>query len=277
MWAHPAWTDRFFPAGPARTAPLPAYASWCTAVEGNTTFYGEPSAASVAAWAEGTPEDFRFLFKLPRTVTHERRLRDADAEVTSFAHRLEPLGERAGMLSIQLPASFGPGDLGALAAFLPRLPGGHRYAVEVRHPRFFDGSAAGRALQALLTGHGAEWITFDTTTLFRERPSSEAERDAWANKPRVAPRFEALGDHPVVRYLGRDDTEATVAGWREWVEVVARWLVEGRHPTFFVHTPDNVESPGLARRFHDEVRARVPALAPLPEPRAAPAAPPTLF
>jgi hypothetical protein len=57
--------------------------------------------------------------------------------------------------------------------------------------------------------------------------------------------------------------------------VVAGWLAEGRSPTVFVHTPDNVEAPGLARRFHDDVRALVPDLAPLPEP--APTEPATLF
>jgi uncharacterized protein YecE (DUF72 family) len=274
MWAHQPWQSRFLPEGLARADLLRAYATWCPAVEGNTTFYGEPSAATVRSWAEEAPADFRFLFKLPRTITHERRLRRAGAEVASFVRRLEPLGERAGMLSIQLPASFAPADLGALAGFLPTLPAAHRYAVEVRHPRFFDGSAAGRALGRLLEDNGAEWITFDTTTLFAAPPSSEAEREAWANKPRVPPRRAALSDRPVVRYLGRDDVAATVAGWRCWVEVVAGWLAEGRSPTFFVHTPDNVESLALARRFHDEVRRRVPALAPLPEPVAGP---PTLF
>jgi uncharacterized protein YecE (DUF72 family) len=274
MWAHPSWQGRFLPEGLARAEQLPGYATWCTAVEGNTTFYGEPSPATVAAWADEAPADFRFLFKLPRTVTHERRLRHAEADVASFVRRLEPLGERAGQLSIQLPATFGPADLAALAAFLPSLPGGHRYAVEVRHPRFFDGSPAARALDRLLRDHDAEWIAFDTTTLFAARPTSEAEREAWGNKPRLPRRTEAIGDRPVLRYLGRDDVAATVAGWRPWIDVVAGWLAEGRRPTVFVHTPDNVESLGLARRFHDEVRARVPDLLPLPEPRTAP---PTLF
>ena len=53
------------------------------------------------------------------------------------------------------------------------------------------------------------------------------------------------------------------------------WLREGRSPTVFVHTPDNVRALELARRFHDEVRARVPEVEPLPEP--VPAGPPTLF
>jgi hypothetical protein len=57
--------------------------------------------------------------------------------------------------------------------------------------------------------------------------------------------------------------------------VVAAWLREGRSPTFFLHTPDNVDAPVLARRFHDEVRAVVPELEPLTSPE--PVEPATLF
>ena len=34
----------------------------------------------------------------------------------------------------------------------------------------------------------------------------------------------------------------------------------------FIHTPDNADAPALSRRFHDEVRAHLPELDPLPEP-----------
>ena len=56
---------------------------------------------------------------------------------------------------------------------------------------------------------------------------------------------------------------------------VAGWLREGRSPTVFLHTPDNVDALELARRFHDDVRARVPEVEPLPEP--VPTGPPALF
>lgn len=118
-------------------------------------------------------------------------------------------------------------------------------------------------------------MPFDTVTLFQSPPSSDAERDAWLKKPRVPRRTAALTDRPIVRYLGRDSTERTVEGWQEWVGAVAGWLREGRSPTVFVHTPDNADAPALARRFHDEVRARVPELEPLPEP--APVEPLSLF
>ena len=68
MWAHRPWVGRFYPAGLRSGSELPYYATWCNAVEGNTTFYAEPSAATVARWLDQTPADFRFAFKLPRTI-----------------------------------------------------------------------------------------------------------------------------------------------------------------------------------------------------------------
>jgi uncharacterized protein YecE (DUF72 family) len=272
MWAHRPWQGRFLPAALDRHETLSAYATWCTAVEGNTTFYGLPSASTVESWAAAAPDDFRFVFKLPRTVTHERRLRDVTEPMREFLTRIEPLGVRARTLSVQLPASFGPTDLEALDRFLGRMPAAHRCGVEVRHPGFFapeaDGpaTAAGAALSEVLARRGAEWITFDTTVLFAAAPTSDAEREGWAQKPRLPRRTAAVGDEPIVRYVGRDDVAATIEGWQVWVEVVASWLREGRSPTFFLHTPDNDDALELARRFHDQVRERVPELAPLPEP-----------
>ena len=270
MWAYKAWQGRQLPEKLSREEQLPAYATWCNAVEGNTTFYGLPSAATVASWAEQSPRSFRFMFKLPRTITHERRLRQADAETVEFLQLLAPLGERAETISVQLPGSFGPSDLGALATFVRRFssldPGHHRVSVEVRHPAFFDDSVARRTLRRVLSDEGADWITLDTTTLFSAPPTSDAERETWQRKPRLPVHRDALSDRPVVRIIGRDDPHETIAGWQPWIPVVARWLGEGRVPTVFVHTPDNVDAIVLARLFHDQVRSVVPDVTPLPDP-----------
>jgi uncharacterized protein YecE (DUF72 family) len=274
MWIHKAWSGRFLPQRlPARDR-LRAYAGWCNAVEGNTTFYATPSPDTVATWAQQTDPDFRFVPKLPKVVTHERRFTGVEAEMRAFLDATEPLGPRLAALWVQLPAAFGPADVDALARFLRRLPG-HRCAVEVRHPAFFDDAGATALLEGVLADAGAEWVPFDTTVLFASPPVTDEEQEAWARKPRLARRTKALTDRPVVRYIGRDSVDATVAGWRPWVDATAAWLREGRSPTVFIHTPDNVDAPLLARRFHDDVRAVVPALAPLPEPE--PVGPATLF
>lgn len=147
--------------------------------------------------------------------------------------------------------------------------------MEVRHQAFFTEASAARLLEATLGSASAEWIPFDTTAFFASPPTSDAERDAWTKKPRVPLRSRALTDRPIVRYLGRDDSARTTEGWQRWIDVTVAWLREGRSPTMFIHTPDNADAPVLARRFHDEVRARVPELDALPEP--IPVEPLTLF
>jgi len=275
MWTHAPWQGRYLPHPLPPRDRLGAYATWCNAVEGNTTFYAIPAPGTVRSWAGQTAPGFRFVLKLPKLITHERRLADVADPLRAFLAAIEPLGPRAHALWIQLPPSFGPADLGALAGFLRRLPRGHRYCVEVRHRAFFADPRSEHELERVLADVGAEWVAFDTTVLFGSPPVTDAEREAWTKKPRLPRRPRALTSYPVVRYIGRDDAARTVAGWRPWLDVVAGWLREGRSPTVFIHTPDNVEALGLARQFHDDVRARVPEVEPLPEP--IPSGPPALF
>ncbi|WP_410594058.1 DUF72 domain-containing protein [Amycolatopsis sp. lyj-23] len=274
MWNHKAWPGRFLPPSLPAKERLRAYAGWCNAVEGNTTFYATPTRDTVATWAQQTGPEFRFVVKLPRTVTHERRLTGVEGPMRAFLDAMEPLGERA-VLWTQLPASFGPPDVDVLGRFLRRLPAGLRRAVEVRHPDFFTDAASTSSLEGALAAADAEWVPFDTTVFFRRPPVTELEQETWTMKPRLPRRTRALTDRPIVRYLGRDSAEETAEGWQPWLEVVAAWLREGRKPTVFVHTPDNVDAPALARRFHEDVRALVPGLAPLPDPE--PVEPATLF
>jgi uncharacterized protein YecE (DUF72 family) len=275
MWTYAPWQGRYLPSGLSPRDRLRAYATWCNAVEGNTTFYATPAVGTVRSWAGQTSPDFRFVLKLPRAITHERRLADVAEPLRAFLAAIEPLGGRAHALWIQLPPSFRPADVGALADFLARLPREHRYCVEVRHRAFFAEPRSEQLLERTLGTVGAEWVPFDTTVLFGSPPSSEAERQAWTNKPRVPRRAKALTGYPIVRYIGRDDNARTIAGWQPWLATVAGWLREGRAPTVFIHTPDNLDALELARRFHDDVRALVPEVEPLPEP--VPAGPPTLF
>ncbi len=266
MWAHRPWIGSWLPASTSPSALLAAYATVCNAVEGNTTFYAVPSTSTVQRWAAQTPPGFRFCFKLPRTITHERRLRDAGGELAAFLERIAPLADRCGPCSVQLPASFGPTDLATLRTFLGALPRSWRWAVEVRHEAFFDGAAVERALNDTLFEHDVDRVILDSRALFAAPAHTPIQQETQSRKPRLPVRAVAIGRHPTVRFIGQDDPEANPPFWQRWVDTVVRWLAEGRSPFVFLHTPDNAASPGLARRFHAEVRARLPELAPLPEP-----------
>lgn len=269
MWANRDWVGPFFPATTRSGDELGQYVHWCTAVEGNTTFYALPPADTVRRWRDTTPDTFRFVFKVPKSISHDQRLRGTDAELIAFLRLISPLGPRLGPVTIQLPPSFGPGDMGVLAAFLRRAPRSIestavRWAVEVRHPQFFDGGRAHSSLDRLLVDVGAERVMLDSRPLFAKPPTDDAERDGWSKKPRVPVVPVALTDMPIVRLIGRSDLAETAAGWQSWLPILRRWIEEGKSPVFFVHTPDNVEVLPLPRQVHDQLAATGCALDPLP-------------
>lgn len=256
MWANRDWVGRTLPSDTPTGRELEAYARICNAVEGNTTFYATPDGATVERWREQTTTDFRFVFKLPREITHDRRLRETDDLLRSFVDRLEPLHDRMGPLMIQLPASFGPTDLGVLTDFLDRAPANVAWSVEVRHLAFHAGGDAERPLNDLLHERGVDRVVFDSRPVFDGPRETPEELDAWEKKPRLPVRAVATGAQPIVRFIGQTAEEANPPYWAKWVDTVVRWIEQGRRPIVFLHTPDNVVSPQLCRRFHAEVVAR---------------------
>ena len=72
-------------------------------------------------------------------ITHDKHLVDVNEEVYSFLENMEPLQEKTLALLIQLPRSMQikPG-LQSLKDFVRVLDGRFRYAVEVRHPSWFQ-------------------------------------------------------------------------------------------------------------------------------------------
>ena len=266
MWAHRPWVGRYLPAETAVGRELEAYSQLLTAVEGNTTFYALPGAETVTRWLDLTPATFRFVLKLPRTITHDRRLRDCAPERDGFCDRFEPLLSRLGPTTIQLPPSFAPTELEVLESFLAGLSRDWTWAVEVRHPGFFDGSAVERSLNDLLATYGVERVVLDSRALFAAPAVTSIEEETHQRKPRLPVRPVAIGLTPIVRFIGQTDGPANPPYWAPWVDKVARWIQDGRSPIVFLHTPDNAVSPELARWFHAAVAARVPDLAPLPDP-----------
>jgi uncharacterized protein YecE (DUF72 family) len=263
MWAHKPWIGRFTRHG----SELGDYASWCNAVEGNTTFYAVPSAATVSRWAEHAPAAFRFVFKVPRTVTHEQRLQHgAHRDVAAFLRAIEPLGERIGPVQLQLPPSFGPESLQQLSAFVAGLPTSHRWVVELRHPAFFDGGTVHRAADEALAAAGVGRVVLDARPLHATDEGTPAAIEERRTKPLRPISTVVMGDEPVVRVIGGDEVGAAFDGLTAWIDQVVDWLAAGKRPYVFAHQPENRHSPMLARRFQAAVSARVRGLAPLPEP-----------
>jgi uncharacterized protein YecE (DUF72 family) len=133
-----------WPQFPPEGSHLQRYAARFNAVEINSSFYRPHQSATYARWAASVPADFRFSVKLPRTITHEQRLRDCAALLDTFLAQVTNLGERLGCLLVQLPPSLAF-DEGTVKAFLDALRERHAGAValEPRHASWFTQAADG--------------------------------------------------------------------------------------------------------------------------------------
>jgi uncharacterized protein YecE (DUF72 family) len=117
---------------------LVRYAREFPAVEINSTFYRSHRPATFARWAATVPDDFRFAVKLPREITHKRRLVDATALLEPFLAEVANLGDKLGVLLVQLPPSLQcePAGTDFLAALRERHEGD--IVCEPRHATWFD-------------------------------------------------------------------------------------------------------------------------------------------
>ena len=248
IWSNKDWVGELFAPDAKQKDFLQQYASVFNTVEGNTTFYGLPTEKTMRRWLDETPEGFRFALKFPRAISHDKRLQNVEAETTAFLNALTVLQDRVGPSFLQLPPSFGSGDLPALDAYLETLPDTFPYAVEVRHRLFF--AEAENELNAVLKAHGADRVVFDTRGLHNAETDDSAGREAQRKKPKVPVRFMATGRFPFVRFVGHPEVEENLPLLAEWAPVVAEWLREGRTPYIFMHAPNDYYAPQLARHFH---------------------------
>ena len=65
-----------WPEFPAVGTHLQRYAQRLNAAEINSSFYRPHQPGAYARWAASVPDNFRFSVKLPKTITHQQRLRD---------------------------------------------------------------------------------------------------------------------------------------------------------------------------------------------------------
>lgn len=267
VWAFDGWRGSLYSRNARRADFLPQYARVFGAVEGNSTFYGLPAEATVRRWADEAPPGFRFCFKFPRVVTHERQLLDAQRETDAFLRLMALLPDRLGPLLLQLGPGFGPRNLDALDRYLAALPVEFDCAVEVRHPALYDDAGAERAFEQLLLSHNAARGNFDTHHVFDASALDATTVQAQERKPRLPQRAVVTAGPAFVRFVGGNVVENARGALGFWVERVSLWLIEGREVYFFTHTPDDTNAPHLARLFHALLRDRLrslPALAAFP-------------
>ena len=193
-FSYKEWKGSFYPEKLPANRMLEYYSQQLASVEINNTFYRLPRAEMLEKWASQVPDDFAFVLKASRRITHMKRLKDAgdplDYLVTTA---VGALGERLGPILFQLPPYLRK-DVERLRDFLAIVPDTVRAAFEFRHESWF-----GDDVYQALADHGAALVTADTGE--GEAPVVETARFGYAR----------------LRRPGYGDAELA-----EWVEALRR-------------------------------------------------------
>ena len=123
---------------PGEGTHLQRYGALFPATEINTSFYRSHQPATYVRWAGSVPAGFRFAVKLPREITHRRKLIDIAEPLDRFLSEIAALGERLGPVLVQLPPSLAY-EADVAAAFFDTLRARFDGALvfEPRHPSWF--------------------------------------------------------------------------------------------------------------------------------------------
>ncbi|HYH07840.1 MAG TPA: DUF72 domain-containing protein [Thermoanaerobaculia bacterium] len=232
-WNYDAWVGPFYPSGTRAPEFLSFYARAFDTVEVDSTFYAIPDPKSVRGWASRVPAGFTFALKLPKEITHERRLRNADGVLHEFLEGVRQLGEKLGPILMQMGPDFEPSELPALIEFLPLLPRDLQFAIEFRQRGWIDDGVL-----ELLAEHNiavalsdARWIPRKTMLSLAAKPTADFAYVRW-----MGPNRDIV-DYSHIQFDRTRELEA-------WSEVLAPlgqkvktvWAYANNH--FAGHSPE---------------------------------------
>jgi uncharacterized protein YecE (DUF72 family) len=145
-WSIPRQVAGHFP---AEGSSLERYAARFRAAEINSSFHRPHRLSTWQRWRDSVPEDFRFSVKLPKPVTHERKLVDSHGPLDAFMAQAEMVGGKLAVVLVQLPPKLAFDARIAdsfFEALRERCPA--QVACEPRHASWFGDDA-----EALLVRH----------------------------------------------------------------------------------------------------------------------------
>jgi len=218
-YSYKEWKATFYPKDLPAQQMLRFYGERFRTVEINSTFYGMPKASVLERWANAVPEDFKFVLKAPKQITHLQGLHDADALVSQLLEVAGALTEHRGPLLFQLPPT-AKKDMPRLQAFLELLPLQHRATFEFRHPSWFDDEVFG-----LLRDHRAALCI--------------ADADDYLRVP-----FVATTDWGYLRLRRPDYGDAEIKVWAKRLQEQ-----DWRDAFVFFKHEDEAKGPRMAKRF----------------------------
>ena len=250
------WEKTFYPPGLKKTGYLGFYAGEFKSVEVDATFYRIPSDKTVRGWYETTPEDFTFACKVPQSITHEACLVDCEGQLIAFVNVMSLLQHKLGPILLQFPyfnkkVFPRPQEFfDRLRNFLPTLPEGFRFALEIRNKAW-----VGPELLNLLREHRVAFTLIDHPWM--ARPVELMKKGDVITSDFAYVRL--LGDRYAIEEVTKTWDKTVVDRSRElaeWTAVVDMLLSRGLKVYTYVNNHFAGHSPETMRQFLEMLRER---------------------
>jgi uncharacterized protein YecE (DUF72 family) len=159
------WKGKFYPDKLPQKQWLEFYSNNFNTLEINATFYRSFPKRVFENWFLKTPENFKFVIKGPRLITHYKKLLNIEDDLNMFLENCSGLKEKLAVLLWQFPASFKniPDNLTKLKSFLKYLPLNINQVVELRDNSWFT-----TELTELLNQLGIGFVINDTSAFDKD-------------------------------------------------------------------------------------------------------------
>jgi uncharacterized protein YecE (DUF72 family) len=135
-WSYDHWKETFYPEDCPKSRWFEYYCQNFSTVEVNATFYRTFKDQTYHKWRDRAPEQFKYVLKAPRVITHRKYLADAEASIKQFWSSASLLEDKFGLILLQI-APQTPYDLERLRKALLAFDDPKRIAVEFRHVQWF--------------------------------------------------------------------------------------------------------------------------------------------
>ena len=239
QWGVKEWRSQIYPVDAKESEFLSLYSGVFSCVEVSSSFYASVPPERFESWAAQVGEDFRFLPKWPKALTHDRLLQNGESIQTSFLESLEALGPKLGASLVQLPPTFSREYARQLYFFLLALPSFLPVCLEFRHPSWFENGRLYPKLEEYLSSHHIGMALSDTPT------GNNVFHLSFPSSP------------VLIRYLSDDNVSTDkmrLTLWREFLDSRSADLGE---VYFVLHRSENIRVPELVEFISPEISAEI--------------------
>jgi uncharacterized protein YecE (DUF72 family) len=154
-WSYKHWRGNFYPNGLKVKDEFAHYQSFFDTVELNSPFYKLPTKETFLSWKNQVSDNFKYVVKASRYITHMKKLQDPKQATALFFDRVEILAEKLGAILFQLPPNL-KADYALLKHFLEHLPKAYRYVFEFRNSDWYK-----KEIYQLLDRHNCAFCIYE--------------------------------------------------------------------------------------------------------------------